>query len=272
MVIEERTGLAGLRVEHWSASVNVYHCCMYKTASQWVKAILSHPRIYRYSGLLFHQYERELPGAFDPRAISRRFFHRPFPPHTIAGPLYLDFASYDTIPKPERYSAFFVIRDPRDIVISSYFSGMYSHELVGGISGLRNVLREVSEPEGLVITIDALNKTGQFDALRSWNTLSVGDACVRLIKFEDLTGPASLSTWQRLLDHCDIAMPESGLSELLDDYSFQRLSGRKQGQEDTQSHYRKGIAGDWRNHFDPTVERHFRDVTNDLAADLSYPD
>ena len=44
--------------------------------------------------------------------------------------------------------------------------------------------------------------------------------------------------------------------------------GRRAGVEDTASHYRKGVAGDWENHFDDEVTATFREVTGDLLEAL----
>ncbi|HUW09082.1 MAG TPA: sulfotransferase domain-containing protein, partial [Anaerolineae bacterium] len=69
----------------------------------------------------------------------------------------------------------------------------------------------------------------------------------------------------------DIAIPDRVLHSVLEAHSFRVLAGGRQpGEEDTASHYRKGIAGDWRNHFtDAHVER-FKAVSNDLVTLLGY--
>jgi hypothetical protein len=53
--------------------------------------------------------------------------------------------------------------------------------------------------------------------------------------------------------------------------SFEKLSGgRKPGQEDQASFFRKGIKGDWRNHMDAELERAFVKATGGLMAELGY--
>ena len=46
--------------------------------------------------------------------------------------------------------------------------------------------------------------------------------------------------------------------------------GRKRGQEDVASHERKGIAGDWRNHFTPKVAAAFRSRYGSLLVATGY--
>ena len=66
-------------------------------------------------------------------------------------------------------------------------------------------------------------------------------------------------------------MPDSILSELLEENSFPRLSGgRNQGEEDKMNHFRKGISGDWKNYFDDEIENKFMDITCDLIDILGY--
>ena len=52
---------------------------------------------------------------------------------------------------------------------------------------------------------------------------------------------------------------------------FSRMSnGREQGDEDVTSHYRKGVAGDWKNHFTAQHRRAFKERYNDLLVELGY--
>lgn len=257
-----------LYVKHKSASVNIYHCCVQRTASQWIRAILSDSRTYKYSGLTCYTYQRTLPGG-DPRKITHRSFTTPFPEGTIISPLYIDFENYMTIPKPEHYKAFSVMRDPRDIVISWYFSVRYSHTPMGRIPEHREVLNSISISDGILYSIEYLHDFGLFAALQSWIDAPRRDPNVLLLRFEDMTAPDNL-VFKELFSHCDIRMPEKVLYQLLQDYSFERLSGRKRGEEDRFAHYRKGVPGDWRNYFDDTIIARFKDVTSDLVTRLGY--
>src|SRR5436190_15938066 len=109
---------SGAAVEYRSSSENIYHCCVHKTASQWILRILSAPETYRFSGLRAHAYQRELAGGADTRKVTERTFDKPFPRRTIVTPIYIDLKSFLAIPKPESFKAFFVMRDPRDILVS----------------------------------------------------------------------------------------------------------------------------------------------------------
>lgn len=145
-----------------SAYINMYHCCVHKTASQWIRAILSDPRTYRYSDLSTYTYQNRLPGRSDHRKITDRAFVEPFPRNTIVTPLYIDFENFAAIPKSERYKAFFIMRDTRDLVISWYFSIRYSHTLTGRVPEISELLSSMSLTDGLLYTIERLHDQGQY--------------------------------------------------------------------------------------------------------------
>ena len=260
-----------LQAKHVSAAENVYHCCVHKTASQWIRKILHDQRTYQYCGLEVYNYEQELPGGVDTRRITERTFVKEFPRRTIVTPIYIDLPGFEQLPKPENFRAFFVPRDPRDVVISWYFSVKLSHKVMGLIGEVREKLQVLSEEEGLNYVIEFVESRGLFAALRSWQRGLATEPRAAIFRYEDLTGDNQFAAWQKLLAHCDIAMPEKMLREVLQEYAFSALTkGRERGTEDVKAHLRKGVHGDWKNHFTPAVEKEFRKVTNGLVEELGY--
>ena len=51
---------------------------------------------------------------------------------------------------------------------------------------------------------------------------------------------------------------------------FAKVGGHKPGQENTRSHYRKGVAGDWANHFTPDHCEYFKKHYNEVLLKLGY--
>lgn len=259
-------------VRHRSENENVFHCTVQKSASQWILSMASDEKMYRYSGLVSYQYTQEMPGGFDSRKITELSFDRPFPSRTFVTPLYIDYKNFREIPKPRKYKAFFVMRDPRDLLISWYFSAKYSHPLVGELGRIRQELQRLDVEGGLVYGIDYLENEGLFKAQRSWADASKKDPNVLLVKYEKLIAPDNAVLFRQVLNHCDIRIPDNQLNDLLKSYSFEKLSGRKRGQEDQKAHYRKGVQGDWRNYFTDKIQNRFMEVSGDLLAAWQYED
>lgn len=260
-----------LYVRHRSDAINVYHCCVPRTGSQWIRAVLRDERVYRYSGLTYYNYQTRFPEHVDLRRMTARLETEPFPPGRIASPLYFDFESFASIPKPEVYRAFFIVRDPRDLVVSWYFSMKKTHKLLGRVEDWRRELNRLSKTEGLLYSIRTMDQESEiFQTMRSWSDTASRDPNVLVISYEELTGPESRDSFRRLFDHCDIRLPSGHLERLLSDHSFARKTGRRPGQEDTGSQMRKGVSGDWTNHLDGQMLADLDTVAGDLVERFGH--
>jgi hypothetical protein len=252
---------------HTSRFSNVYHCTIQKAASQWVQAILADERTFHYSNF-FHALGED---AQAKTIVSHeRSITTPFPSRTIVSPLYITYEAYRDIPKTGSSRAIYVMRDPRDLIVSNYFSLRYSHVPIGAILSTREHLEKLDETAGLHQMIEWYVSLGGFKGMVSWVQAAVSDADILVVQFETLTGKSGRQEWARILDFFDIRMPGEVLDALLQDHSFEAKAGRKPGQEDKASHYRKGVAGDWKNHFSEEVIQRFKDTTGDLIVRLNY--
>jgi hypothetical protein len=210
---------------------------------------------------------------------------------------------------------FHLIRDPRDIVVSSYFSHMNSHptkfwnlewpELVPH----REALRTVDHDAGLMKEIDFSG--WMIDTMATWDYNQPG---MLEVKMEDLTADP-LAGWTRIFEHMDMLEPEGDrafastarmtwnlsirlekpksvswvreklhlpkirlsrlprrfLDDTLERHSFSSLAGgRSIGETDVNSHYRRGVAGDWRNHLNDKHLAYFKERFGDLVETLGY--
>ena len=224
----------------------------------------------------------------------------------------IDFLSYGNadlsfVESLGQHRAFHVIRDPRDIVVSAYFSHMRSHstddwpELIK----YRDKLNSVSKNEGLALEIE--NRAREFHHLSSWD---YAQEDILEIRFEELVAQ-SYEHILRILDHLqlvdesdyrwtdrartlalellDFLIPASarsitraikpaklsGAEVMVTTWRnrFQaQTAGRKQGQENLTSHYRKGQPGDWQNHFQPEHKTLFKELYPGLLTTLGYED
>jgi len=254
--------------------VNIYHCCVQKTGSQWIKAILSDDLVLKKTGLTIHTYHQHLPGKTDPRKLTERTFHQPFPGNCILTPLYMDYNSYMSIPKPACYRTFSIIRDPRDIIVSWYFSVKYSHPLMGKIPQHREILNKVPLDEGLIYCIDYLRDYGLFAAQQSWVSEPGSDPLIKLFRFEELVNPGQqFSKLTDLFSHCHFHLSGDEIKYLMKKYSLEEMQKKaKKNQSGNQgiSHYRKGVPGDWQNYFNEKVKSAFVQHLGNLVKELGY--
>lgn len=200
---------------------------------------------------------------------------------------------------------FHVIRDPRDLLVSAYFSHLHSHPLNSWkeLGPHRERLKALSKQDGLLAELEF--RAREFGHLADWD---YGRDDVLEIRMRDLTTrpysgfvkifgflrlvsvePFSARSQGRFLVRYainrvraksglgigrplrDEQIPAEKLLGVVFDNRFERLAGgRKRGESDVKSHYRKGVAGDWRNHFTPKLEHAFKDRYGELLIRLGY--
>lgn len=199
---------------------------------------------------------------------------------------HIDFLTYananiDFVSKLEAFKGFHVIRDPRDIAVSSYFSHLHSHPTANweALVRHREKLRQVTKAEGLILDIEFIHQN-VFNYLEKWN-YNLPD--VMEIRMEELTREpymkfTDIFDFLGIVDKKNPGPPSPGtnisleeLNKIVGNRSFEKISGgRKPGEEDVGHHFRKGIAGDWKNHFDEDHKKYFKEKYNNLLIKLGY--
>jgi hypothetical protein len=207
-------------------------------------------------------------------------------------------ASYDEVAALPAFKGFHVVRDPRDVVVSAYFSHLHSHptrdwpELVD----YRKRLQSCDLHEGLLLEIDF--RAEQFAEMMSWPDEAPN---VLQLRYEDLIASeyksfVTVFRHLELLDerHLDLkaratnmfhrfvarvggrslgrrGVPVERLLGIVWEHDFEKKSGgRKVGEEDVRSHFRKGQAGDWINYFQPEHRRRFHERYGPLLRKYGY--
>lgn len=166
------------------------------------------------------------------------------------------------------YKGFHLVRDPRDIVVSGYFSHKYSHPVDGpwGQSFLmahREWLLSVSESEGIMKEIEIAF------ALKTFVSWKFDDPNILELKFEDLLNEPVIH-FERIFDFIQFPFNKRALRQAIRKYSFEKRTGRKPGQEDQYSHLRKGVPGDWVNYFSADHKAYFKEKWGTMVPDLGY--
>jgi hypothetical protein len=177
-----------------------------------------------------------------------------------------------------------IIRDGRDVAVSSVHHRWNNAADVGGrrnITPDQVLKREAyrSDPAAFLATGESIFAEGHVAELaRSWNEgvgRAVEDAALmgdnyHELRYEDLLSEP-VAEVKRLLEFLGADSDEKVARECVEAASFEQLSGgRAPGEEDSSSFYRKGIAGDWKNHFTEEDKRIFKDEAGELLIRLGY--
>lgn len=247
----------------------------HKCATMYVTGILE--RLCLENGLRFRSYD------------DASQFDRDLPGHLASRPL--DFLAYinaewEHVRALDDVVGFHVIRDPRDILVSAYFSHLHTHatDAWPELEHHRERLASTSKAEGLHLQIDFISDV--FEALAGWDYGAEG---ILELTFEELTtrpyetflrvfehlwmldgsgggirrqlGHLASGLWNqaaalagapRFLVRRRTSIPGDRLLAVVYEHRFDRKAGgRSRGEEDRGSHYRKGVSGDWRNHLGP---------------------
>ena len=135
----------------------------------------------------------------------------------------------------------FIVRDPRDVIVSSWFHNLRVEE---------NFMQRAVSME-----IWTRKMTGRWYKDISHvrrESEKMKDRFIT-VRYEDMH-LKPLETATQLFEFLDLDHDESLVSRCVDLASFNKLSGgRELGAESRDSFYRKGVVGDWKNHLDQSM-------------------
>jgi len=86
----------------------------------------------------------------------------------------------------------------------------------------------------------------------------------------DMTG-----TVRKICDYVGLYdVEDAEIRGLVDKYSFEKVTGRSRGEEGpmirTGYMFRKGVSGEWKNHFDDKMKNEFKNIYGDALIQLGY--
>ena len=232
-------------------SPTVFHITHPKAGSQWIHNILR---------------ECFSDRIVDPQLGDAQVRHYVIHPGGVYPTVYLPKNEFDVLALPEGSRWFVVIRDLRDTLVSAYFSFKFSHPLLGPeFVVLRQKLHELDKEAAFLYLMDhELPRYAQIQL--SW--LEAGEP---LVKYEDLlVNDVELLT-EILIGRCGLPISQERLREVVLANRFEaQTGGRARGVEDVTAHQRKGVAGDWRNHFTDRIKRAFKARYGGLLVATGY--
>ena len=222
--------------DHQALMPTVFHVTHWKAGSQWINKILQ--QITQDRIVL-------------PQLDEKQFLDQELISGAVYPTVYVTKEQFQSVVLPENYRKFIIIRDLRDTLISGYYSIRYSHAVID---------------ESLARWRERLEVMTTARIQESW--LKAGEVCIR---YEDLLSQDSEILERVLIDHCELPVTSERLGEIVLANRFENLTGgRKPGEESLLAHERKGIAGDWLNHFTPKLSDEFNKRFGDLVVAGGY--
>ena len=154
-------------------------------------------------------------------------------------------------------------RDLRDVAVSHLF---YVQRTPWHPE--HSVYVNLSVPEGLMAFAER-TLLAYRDWVRSWHENRDPKASLELRYEQMLADP--MATMTRVAEHFELDSSPDRIRDIVDTHSFHRLSrGRSPGQESSGSFFRKGVAGDWTNHFTPKLKQIYRELIGDFLIEFGW--
>jgi hypothetical protein len=156
-----------------------------------------------------------------------------------------------------------MIRDLRDVSVSwAYYVGLKGRQRVAHPEA-----RDLSVPQRIDYYIEHILPMRLRWVLGWAEHLHAGQGL--LIRYEDLLADTP-GVMGRVFSHYEVGLSDEQVRAIVDENSFREATGRAAGDADTSSFNRKGIAGDWLNHYTDAQRNAFADVAGSAMSDLGY--
>ena len=160
-----------------------------------------------------------------------------------------------------RYAVLF--RDLRDVAVSHYFY-------------VRNTPWHPEHPVYAPLTVvEGLDEFARrslpawADWVRSWRDRH-DEALGLIVRYEEMLRDAE-RVMTALAEHFELDSSPETVRRIVEQQRFERLAaGRHRGQERSGSFFRKGVAGDWKNHFTPELSETYAGVLGDFLVEFGY--
>lgn len=162
------------------------------------------------------------------------------------------------------------IRDIRDFIVSRYFhiKNEPSHRFYEHFN-------KISEEEALLHSIDTFEEY-YLQWYEGWEKIIKQEKdSVLLVKYEDLN-TNTVETFSKILEFFELhKLVNSHLKKILEKNNAKKKVSLKAAVEKgsvfaQKSTFRKGIVGDWKNHFTEKVKVRLKEIAGDLLIELGY--
>jgi len=208
------------------------------------------------------------------------YFEVPFPRNTARPKIEKCVLHGHELYKGYRSPCSVLLRDGRDLMVSFYYHHLFKNEWNHHASvnkhradlnfkDFDNIRENLPGFIEYMNTVWA-NKFNHFtwhDFIYSW----IGEVSnARIVRYEDLL-QNPVTTMQRVIESLNgESVNVQKLEQIVEKYSFEKISGRNKGVEKKASFVRKGIAGDWVNHFSQDSKEVFHHYSGKALIHSGY--
>lgn len=180
----------------------------------------------------------------------------PFPRNTSL-PLFNSCVQHSHAMGPSSHKTILVVRDVRDVMTSAYFHFLIQHEekdphLLRYWKGIMKDANVNDVKNTMPLFIKRFHSS--FQVARqpiNWSSHTASylkdKNLLLIIKYEDLLQDASLQL-ENIVDWLEI-VPVGSIDDATEKFSFRNQTNRVRGEENRAAFLRKGVSGDWKNHF-----------------------
>jgi hypothetical protein len=251
-----------------NARPSILHFSVNKSATQYVKELLS--RVGAENAMTpvhLHGYafNSDFPFLDHLSAEEMRKYGYLFKPQ---GYVYTVFGgAIEGIPQMEEFRTVLILRDPRDVLTSMYYSSAYSHTVPDATGNKRRYfLERRAHTRDISIDQFALEYAERERAIyqRYTDVLVRKQAGIHLTCYEDMT--ADFDTWfNDLLAYCGLE-----ISRALRQTIYAKAQQIRPAREDIHAHVRKGMPGDHREKLQPETIENLNEIFAQVLKDYHY--
>jgi hypothetical protein len=178
---------------------------------------------------------------------------------------------------PTMKNVFVVLRDGRDLMVSYYYHSYFKHERfnAGLVERMRrelpfpdydNIRKNLPQFIRYKFTTKRAPRFTWTEFVESW----LNKDGVAFVKYENLLADPVKEFSRAMKAVYDHDLDLEKVKYVVAKYSFKNVAKRDPGQENKRSFLRKGIRGDWKNHFTDEARKVFNSYAGDTLVKLGY--
>lgn len=158
-----------------------------------------------------------------------------------------------------------LIRDPRDQIVSWAYFVKNREE-----NAFYEDTKGMSTEEAVTFFIERL-----YDEMLAWavdwkSAIEEPHSDLGLlVRYEDMKADG-FGVMKRVFAHYSVGLSDEKVRAIVDANTFEKTTGRAAGHGDAKSFFRKGVSGDWANHFTDAQRRRVEELDRGRMAVLGY--